>query len=145
MINFKFTQTDLLKSIFIFVIASNILANLFQMAFSKEIAMLLGNGLGTILLFWLIKKYFFSSVEFHETYLRLNKDRFRKEVEINYSEINKITFSYKRGLNLFTNTTNTSIRLPSPVRLNKAEELFAWLKTKNPNLEVEITKKNNWQ
>lgn len=134
--SFKFTQADWTSFAF-FAFFHIILYNVLRSYFDIGMAMLIGFGVGVSLQFF-FRKYFISVVEFKETFLQLEKGLNNQKVEIQYSEISKISFSYNRFLNLQIVTLSGKIELPPPARLEKAEELFQWLVTKNPAIEMEV-------
>jgi len=100
--------------------------------------MLMSTGL-MLLLFIPALKLFETVVTFQDSFLQLKRGLFRKDVKINYADINKITFTYDRLLNLWIYTPDLKVKIPPPSnKLDKAEELFSWLKTKNTAIKVEI-------
>lgn len=138
MTKFKYTQADW-KSSFLFVGVPFLFYRILQNYIGVVTAMLVGFGIG-IILFFLLGRYFISVVEFKETYLLLKNGAFRKDIKVSYSEINRRSFSYDRLLNFYIYTADNTIKLPPPTKLDKAEELFQWLGTKNPAIKMEITK-----
>lgn len=137
MTKFEYSQVDW-KALVLIGVVSGALFRFFQTYFGGGILILLGFGF-TIILIGLISKYFESVVEFHDTYFVL-KEAFKKEIQVPYSHVNKLTFFYGRFLNLYVYTADNKFKLPPPARLQKAEELFNWLETKNLGIQVEILK-----
>jgi len=63
-----------------------------------------------------------------------------------YADIQSISFAYNTYLDLWIYTAANKIKFPPPSnKLNKAEELFSWLHTKNPAIKFEITKSGKVQ
>jgi len=135
----KFTQVGWMPFI-LMPVFSNFLLRFFQTYFNTGIAMLISIGL-MVLLIILVSKLFLTVVTFKDSFLQLKKGLFRKEIKINYADINKITFTYNRFLDLWIYTADSKIKIPPPSnKLEKAKELFAWLRTKNPGIIVDIIK-----
>jgi hypothetical protein len=139
MANFKFRQSDWKGHVFFFLV--NFVAyRIFLDNFEFISALLLSLTVVVIMLilFW---RNFDSVAEFKDSYLLVKKGWFKKAEHISYSDFQKITYSnVTRFLKLILYTNNQKIELPPPVRLAQAEELFAWLRTKNPLIKLEIIK-----
>ena len=127
MSKFKYSQANW-KALVLIGVISYALLKILEIYFASGTAMLLGIVI-VIILISLLGKYFISVVEFNDTYFVL-KEAFKKEIQVPYSHINKITFFYGRFLNLYVYTTDNKFKLPPPARLQKAEELYNWLGTK---------------
>ncbi|MDQ3291078.1 MAG: hypothetical protein M3Q05_07285 [Bacteroidota bacterium] len=137
MATFKYTQASLKFSIFtlgITLLTYKALEN--YLGFGM--VMFLSLAVEVIFLTFL-SRYFNTVVEFRDSYLLLKKGFFSKEEKIKYSDFRKIAYSNAtRFLKLSLYTNENKIELPPPTRLAQAEELFTWLRTKNPAIEFEI-------
>lgn len=136
MVRYKFTQADW-KQVVLFSIIPVLFFRALQNYFSTGWAMLATLVAGLLFVF-LLGNLFIAVVEFKDEFLLLKNGFFRKEVKVNYSEINKATFTHDRFLNFYIYTAGNKLKLPTPARLNKAEELFNWLRIQNPAMQVEI-------
>ena len=96
-------------------------------------------GFGILLIAELILfNYFLSKVVYKDAYLQYKKSFSTKYDKLNYSKIDKMTFTHDRFLDFHIYTNNEKIKLPSPTRLKNAEELFQWLNTNHPNIATEV-------
>jgi len=121
----KFTQVGWMPFILLPVF-SILLLRFVQTYFNTEIAMLISIGLIKLLSIP-VSKLFLTVVIFKDSFLQLKKGLFRKEIKINYADINKIAFSYDRFLDLWIYTADSKIKIPPPSnKLEKAKELFTW-------------------
>ena len=141
MTRFKFAQMHWLKFIFIGFFSSATFRWL-QNQVSISLVILLSLAIGILTIF-LLDRFFTSVVEFKDSYLLYKRGLLRKDVVVDYAAINKITFTYDRFLDLHIYTEGSKIKLPSPGRLPKVEELFRWLSTQNPSIETEIIRKKS--
>jgi len=139
MIRYQFSQADW-KSFILFPFISTLLLNYLKIYFGFGTAMLITFGIAVIFVV-IFRKHLTSVVAFTDSFILLKKGIFKKEVKINYADINRITFAYNRFLDLWIYTADNKFKIPPPSnKLDKAKELFTWLNTKNPAIEIEITK-----
>ena len=135
----KYTQVNW-QSFVLIPIISNFLLQFLKNYFEIGMAMLLSIAI-LLLLMVPVTNLFTTVVTYHESFLHLKKGVFRKDITINYSEINKITFTYNRFLTLWIITDTDKVKIPPPSnKLEEAKQLFKWLSSKNPNIEIEIIK-----
>ncbi|WP_224998994.1 hypothetical protein [Cesiribacter sp. SM1] len=138
--SYKFTKADWKPGI-IFTFIGVVCFHVLMSYFSYGMAMLItiSVGIGFIISFQILfGKYFNSVVEFKETYIIQKKGLNNQVVKIYYSEIRKISFSYNRFMMLQIVAVGSKIKFPLPTKIDKVEELFQWLATKNPAIEMEI-------
>ena len=108
----KFTQTN--GMLFVLIPALSIfLLKFVQNYFSAGIAMLICTGL-MLLVFIPAVKLFQTVVTFQDSFLQLKRGLFRKDVKINYTDINKITFSYDRFLSLWIYADGYKLKITPP-------------------------------
>jgi len=139
MTKYRFTQNNW-RSLLLYLLFPVPVLRILQNYLSSGAAMLIGIALLAVL-FILLGKYVDSVVEFKEVFLLFRKGFGCKEVKINYADIKKINFSHDRFLELWIYTAENKIKIPPPSnKLEKAQELFTWLKDQNPAIEIEISK-----
>lgn len=136
---FKHAQTDW-KLFLLFPVIPVLFYRILHDNLGNGAAILIGIAIGA-LCFLLLSKYFTSVVTYKDTYLLLNKGRFKEEIKVNYSDIKAISFSYDKFMNLYIYTADKEVKLPPPLRVDRAEELFQWLSTKNPAIKMKMSGK----
>ncbi|KAA5548355.1 hypothetical protein [Adhaeribacter rhizoryzae] len=139
MTRFKFSKGNW-KTFFLFIILNSLIVSYLQSQFEFGMVALMDAGIITIL-FLFFRQYFTifdSVVGFQDSFLLLKEGLFKKEVRVNYSEISKMVFTHNKALKLWVYVDNKKVELPSPHRVGKAEELFQWLATKNPQIAFQI-------
>lgn len=138
MTNYRFSQTNWKQLVFFSlfpVLMFFVLKEFVAIGWAMLIAILLG-----VIVQFLFGRYLASVVEFREDHLLLKAGPLREEVIVNYEDIRKASFRRDRILTFYVFTKDKKIKLPPPPRLEKAEELFQWLRTKNTAMLIDFNK-----
>jgi hypothetical protein len=134
---FRFLQMD-----FKYTIIETIIAFILYKALQDYVSFIMALVIvipASLMILYLMGHRLYNVSEFREESLVL-KEPFKKEKQIEYGAITKATFTYGQFVSFHVYIGDTKIKLPSPGRLQKAEEVLTWLKTKNPNVVTEVLK-----